>query len=1338
MVNPNMSLMKKLVTSGLTRRCFYMLAMIWLVSLFNATEAIAQGCVMTCPPAFPPVPVSVSADCQDFLTYEDIGVTINGCTGDIVVDIIVNGVSIGNMINIGMAGSTFMVIVSNPTSGQSCMTNIMVVDNQAPLLICPADVTLECTADLSLYNGLDPSDITDCSSTTVYINDVLVSSGNCEDNIISEYVREYIVVDSFNNADTCEQLISLQKASLDSVEFPANLTGINALNCFPPPDTTPANTGIPSINGSPIVNGTFCNLSVIYQDQILPICSGSYKILRTWTVFDWCENSISIDSLQIIEILDETGPLVLAPADMTVSTNSLTCTANVQIPAALISDECSSIWTVRMEGPFGTIHSNGGFVQNLPVGVHNIIFIATNDCQLVGQDTMVLTIADLQPPVPVCNQSLAVPLNNDGFALVPASAFDAASQDNCSNVYFKVKRMTAPLGYNCANPGNPNNQFDDFIQFCCEDIPNNEIMVILRVYDLPPVAGPVSDTYLQGHYNDCMVQVEVQDKLPPQITCPSDLTISCEFPFTPENLGVFGTVVTSIEDQELICIDDPGVPGDPGLQCIGIDGLALDNCNVVVTSQATIDINNCGVGSITRTFTATDDGGLQVTCQQVITIINFDLFDIDDIVWPADYTTTNVCEIDLLDPEDLLPPFNEPVLNDEICDLVGTSYDDMVFDLTNDDEACFKILRTWTVMDWCQINTPSGGLWSHIQVIKVMNTVAPDISPIEDITECSFDPECGGLTLDFEANATDDCSGPASLTWRYSVDIDNNASFDFVSPNITNDSISFSFDFPIGTHRILYTVWDHCGNTTTEEQFITIESCTGPSAKCIHGLSTNLMPMDLNGDGEADWGMVAVQAEMFDAGSGHSCGNEITLAFSEDPTDVTRIFDCDDLGLNTIELWAIDENGLTDFCITEIDIQDNSNVCPPEQGNAGVISGSITVPHVGKLSNAMVYLDGSNLPGTPSGLNGYFAFPSMPLGGQYTVRPVKTDDAKNGVTTLDLLRIQKHLLGIQTFTTPYQYIAADANDSKGITALDIIHLRKLILGYYDVLPNNTSWRFVDKAHIFPDPANPWGSPWDEVYLIDPFAGSMNVDFDAVKVGDLNSSAQLNATGGIILPRTANACELQYNVTQTEYDIYKVDLSLSNARLYQAIQFSFDWDKSSYELVDMQISSALTEDDIRISTLPAVSSSIAFFNLTPLENNTETLVTIWVRKINPAGGRFMLYQIDKPTTPVAYEFDAEDPIKVSLTQGKVANSNIINHPNPFKDKTYILYTSEVEEPAQLRVFNMDGKQVYARDVSLQQGTNEFIITRSELKGAGIYLYEISSGYQYSTNRMIIVE
>lgn len=1332
--------MKKLVTTGFTGLYFFAGIAITLMATALPVDLKAQGCTMTCPPSFPPVEVSVSSNCIDTLTFDELGVTINGCMGAVVVDIIENGVSIGDTITIGMAGNIYMVIISIPAEGQSCMMNIMVVDKQAPIVTCPSDVTLECTTDLAQYTGLSPADVMDCSSFEITFNDILLSSGNCEDDIISQYERTYIIADTFNNADTCIQLISLQKASLDDVIFPPHLIGEDALNCFPTPDTTPANTGFPTVGGNPIINGSFCNLLADYDDFVVPICSGSYKIFRLWTVYDWCQGILSIDSTQIIEVLDTTGPVVQAPVDMTISADAQFCLANVQIPAAIITDDCSDLLNVRMQGPFGTIQSNGGFVQGLPLGIHEIVFIATNDCNLMGTDTMIITVQDLQPPVPVCHQSLAIPLNNVGTALIPAYSFNAASQDNCGSVYFKVKRMSLPVGYSCPNPGNPANQFDDFIQFCCEDIDNNEIMVILRVYDIPPVAGPVSDLYLQGHYNDCMVQVEVQDKLPPQITCPSNLTISCEFPYTEENLEVFGDVVLTIGDQQLICLDDPGVPGNPGLQCLGIDGIALDNCNVVITTSSNIIVNNCGIGSITRTFVATDDGGLQATCQQIITIVNYDLFDLSDITWPLDYTTSNVCEIDSLDPEDLSPPYNIPILNEGPCDLVGATYEDMVFDFSNADQACFKILRTWTVIDWCQINTPSGGIWSHIQVIKVMNTVAPVISPIEDIIECSFDPACGGLTLNFYAEATDDCSGPASLTWTYSIDFDNDGSFDFTSGQITGSSIQFSIDIPIGSHRILYTVWDQCGNITTEEQNVTIESCKGPSAKCIDGLSTNLMAMDLDGDGIADWGMVTIQAEMFDAGSDHPCGNAITLAFSSDPLDITKVFDCSDLGDNEIELWVIDENGLTDFCITTIDIQDNNLICPPEQGGTGVISGNISVPGSGKLSGAMVYLDGSALPGTPSGANGYFVFPSMPLGGQYEVRPVREGDAKNGVSTLDLVRIQKHLLGIEAFSSPYQYIAADANNSQSITGIDIIQLRRLILGYDTFLANNKSWRFIDEAHIFPDPANPWASPWNETYQINPFHNNMNdVNFNAIKIGDVNLSATLQAGSGMILPRTSDLCEIEYDVIlQPDNEVYKVEINLLNANLYNALQFSFDWDKSTFELVDWETDDIISMDDIRMPLQAGEVASIATYTLKPWKNGNQTLVSMWFRIKRTGAGHLKLFLKPEPTEPVAYKAANDDAIKISLLGKKAEHNHVFNRPNPFKELTAIVIPSMKEEMGVMKIYDTNGKSVYTRQVQLLAGENEFYITKSELKGAGIYVYEIETASQHSTNRMIIVD
>ncbi|MBK9632642.1 MAG: hypothetical protein IPO62_16575 [Saprospiraceae bacterium] len=80
--------------------------------------------------------------------------------------------------------------------------------------------------------------------------------------------------------------------------------------------------------------------------------------------------------------------------------------------------------------------------------------------------------------------------------------------DNCApHVYFKVIRMAELLGTN--NGSNSNNTvacagrngddnliltgnqvyFDDYTDFCCADV-GQRIMVVLRVFDIDPGAGP--------------------------------------------------------------------------------------------------------------------------------------------------------------------------------------------------------------------------------------------------------------------------------------------------------------------------------------------------------------------------------------------------------------------------------------------------------------------------------------------------------------------------------------------------------------------------------------------------------------------------------------------------------------------------------------------------------------------------------------------------------------------------------------------------------------------------------------------------------------------------------
>ena len=70
------------------------------------------------------------------------------------------------------------------------------------------------------------------------------------------------------------------------------------------------------------------------------------------------------------------------------------------------------------------------------------------------------------------------------------------------------------------------------------------------------------------------------------------------------------------------------------------------------------------------------------------------------------------------------------------------------------------------------------------------------------------------------------------------------------------------------------------------------------------------------------------------------------------------------------------------------------------------------------------------------------------------------------MSTFDLVLISKHILGINTFDSPYKHIAADVNQSGSITAFDLVQLRQLILNITTEFSNNDSWRFVDANHTF--------------------------------------------------------------------------------------------------------------------------------------------------------------------------------------------------------------------------------------------------------------------------------
>ncbi len=465
---------------------------------------------------------------------------------------------------------------------------------------------------------------------------------------------------------------------------------------------------------------------------------------------------------------------------------------------------------------------------------------------------------------------------NDGDHVVTNSDGEWIVVDGNDVETYYVLEVSDPCGYS------------DEVHFCCEDV-KQEQMVIFRAID-----------YF-GKVNECMVMVEVQDKVAPKIQCPSDFQLSCEDDLNLEDLSQFGIATAS------------------------------DQCSFEIREELIDERNSCGFGDLIRRFYAEDNNGFS-TCDQRLIFSQDNKFDNNTIIWPLDFTTDLGCNSGDLHPDSLDFEFSRPQYEFNRCSQVAVTFADKTYDFsgTNSSDACLKILRSWTVIDWCQMEDPDYLPAYHEQVIKVNNTVGPEIrggcdSLIINTFECEFED------VVFSAIAQDDCTPDSELNGRLLIDInsDGNGVFD-IEDNVYSNVVSFDGQLPLGNHFALISFSDQCGNTTTCTKIIQINNIKGPTAACIDGISVALEPMDLDGDGEFDTEMACIRPFMLDASSTHECDIDFVLSFSADPSDTIRCFDCDDLGENLVQLWVIDAFGNTDFCETTVEVQDNNmqDFCP--------------------------------------------------------------------------------------------------------------------------------------------------------------------------------------------------------------------------------------------------------------------------------------------------------------------------------------------------------------------------------------------------------------------------
>ena len=1120
-----------------------------------------------------------------------------------------------------------------------------------------------------------------------------------------------------------------------------------------------------------IINGSACNLFATFNDTPLgicnsdPACTGNTKVVREWQIFDWCSPSTEPFICRQVIVAQDVDAPEIGVTDVNASVDPWGCSATVFFPKPLrLTDDCSPTvalnyivstgsGTMDLYGAatgsgtglqgitMGFDPDRGYFASNVPVGEHEFFYNAWDCCENIASEPVTVTVSDVTPPVAITKQDVVISLipnpgdpNVPGVTKIFAESIDNGSFDGCGRVKLEIRRENDSCGFvGNTTYNNDGHSFDDemdtdngaFVQFCCSDLDEfgidangdgindyAQLQVWLRVWDDGDGDGIFGSP--GDNFSEVWSYVRLEDKSRATILCPGDITIDCD--------------------------GDPFAANMDRAQAINSCG-TLEVGSIDITN----DLTRCNSGTIERQWFVV--GEESVNCIQRVTMLGAEQMDIE-VTFPRD-TVITCTEILMEEPTIIAGP----------CDDIAVNVERDTFFFT--DGACFKVLNYWTVINWCEYepNDPlSDGIWSQVQVVRIIDETAPTITCSSEALPVGADCQ-GPVTL--SAVATDDgiCSSNR-LTWTAQVDLFGDKNIDFNFSSTINPSSPFyipatrpgeevTITLPEGVpgstaqHSVLWRVSDGCGNIATCETFFTVVDNVPPTPYCVN-LSSALTAE----------GTVELWACDFNLGAEDNCTpvNDLRYTFSAIPPEEdpdfssidncsSRTFSCDDLlnpagSLVSLNVYVYDSNGNSDFCTVFLTLVDNSMVCRDTFGTRA-ISGDIATEEGRMIEDVEVQIV-SNQPLYPSqdmtDETGRYEFANNPISYDYQISNSKNDDYANGVNTIDLIRIQRHILGLQPLDSPYKRIAADINNDQKINSVDLVELRKLVLGIYTELPQNDSWRFVDSEQNMSLDL-PW--PLNEIRAIFGLdQDETNQDFVGVKIGDVDNSAiPNNGIGKVVLPNDGLALDFE-DVSYKEGET--VGMTLKSADLANLSGIQFTLFSEGLEVVDV------TSNGIEIfeHNFATLSSNRTTFSWNDINSRSEEELFTIHFKAKKDGTLSESVSINSDITPAqAYVGDNLDIIPVTLTGRNNSEQEFVlyqNTPNPFNNATDIAFYLPTTTTATLTVLDVTGKVLYTQSGEYGKGLNNVIIDINQLNVGGVLYYKLETSYQSDTKKMIVLK
>ena len=571
----------------------------------------------------------------------------------------------------------------------------------------------------------------------------------------------------------------------------------------------------------------------------------------------------------------------------------------------------------------------------------------------------------------------------------------------------------------------------------------------------------------------------------------------------------------------------------------------------------------------------------------------------------------------------------------------------------------------------------------------------------------------------------------ADIRWTYKIDEGPNNSFDF-----TGSCSSFSRAMGRGSHRVMRGATDDCGQIASGNKNIQVRDCKAPTGIVLRGPVANLT---------APSGTASMNARLFNNGStdNYTPASLFRFSYAAITTDTLRTNDYSISGQIPVQRRVSVVDGNQPIVNTNVVVQDNNK--KGEELHRISLAGTVRTVDFQPLPETKIMVEGGETYlDQMTNEEGKFCFQNLGMFNDYSVVGEKMEKQMRGISTLDLVLLQRHIMQIEKFNDPFSLLAGDVDDSGKIDSLDLVSLRKFILGTLDEVLGIKTWKFVREDQTFIDPENPWMENMAfEFQNMD--TSCQNANFTGIKTGDVNHSYSKDTASFFAENRVNIQAEYHVEDILLQKDkVTSVSFIAKNLKNIIAQQFTLeitnDVDYVGFEAVKLPLT---VEQIAHVKKNGKSYITCAFHSSDALEiQDGDVLFNLLFQAKSDIQTSRILTMNDDITPGKVYTNDkGKKPLELFLNSQRKPETALVkqNIPNPFKEETTLEYILTNRAPVQFTIYDGAGQMVHKAQMEGNPGLNSIPIGQKELGNArGVLFVKIKSEELNEVVRMLRIE